>query len=196
MPGVAPGVAPASLSGMSTSDEWSAPGRPVPPPPSGYEAVPTHDAAGPQPGGYLAQTYPAQGYPPAPEDADEHFDDARAFSYWHVGLGGWALEGGAFEIRVAASSRDVRLADVIALTGDLVEPVSPELPTAAWLDHPVAGPLVRARLAGDPVYDEHRMNRVRENPFNRVARMHAFPIAEAELPALAAEVNAAVAVPD
>lgn len=56
---------------MSTPDEWSAPGRPVPPPPSGYEAVPTYRPVDPAPGGYLAQTYPAQGYPAGPEDEQE-----------------------------------------------------------------------------------------------------------------------------
>ena len=117
--------------------------------------------------------------------------DRRAFAYWHVGLRRWVVEGGAFEIRVGASSRDIRLAAEIRLAGDLVAPVAPEMPTALWLDHPVGGPRVRGLLADDPVYDDDRMARLRENPFDRVCRMRGFPIAESDLPALAAEINAA-----
>lgn len=120
--------------------------------------------------------------------------DARAFSYWNVALGAWAIEGGAFGVRVGASSRDIRLVQTIELAGTLVEPLSPELPTAAWLDHPVAGPRIRELLAGDAEYDDHRMRRLRENPFDRVARMRGFPIPEADLPRLAAEANAATRV--
>lgn len=120
--------------------------------------------------------------------------DARAFSYWHLGRHGWALEGGAVELRVGSSSRDVRASTTIELAGEhLVEPVHPELPTAIWLDHPVAGPRVRELLAGDPVYDDHRMERLRENPFLRVARMTGFPIAETDLAGIAAEANAELA---
>jgi len=120
--------------------------------------------------------------------------DARAFSYWNVALGAWAIEGGAFGVRVGASSRDIRLVETIELAGTLVEPLSPELPTAAWLDHPVAGPRIRELLADDAEYDDHRMRRLRENPFDRVARMRGFPIPEADLPRLAAEANAATRV--
>lgn len=120
--------------------------------------------------------------------------DARAFSYWNVALGAWAIEGGAFGVRVGASSRDIRLVKTIELAGTLVEPLSPELPTAAWLDHPVAGPRIRELLAGDAEYDAHRMRRLGENPFDRVARMRGFPIPEGDLPRLAAEANAATRV--
>ena len=117
--------------------------------------------------------------------------DARAFSFWHAALGRWVVEGGRFGIRVGSSSRDIRLTTEVELAGEPVTtPLSPELPTAMWLDHPVAGPRLRQLLQDDPVYDEDRMRRLRGNPLDRVARMRGFPIAEADLPALAAEVNA------
>ena len=117
--------------------------------------------------------------------------DERAFSYWHVGLARWVIEGGTFGIRVCSSSRDTRLATDLELAGeDPLQPLSPELPTAMWLDHPIAGPRIRELLEGDPEYDDYRMDRLRENPFDRVARMRGFPIPEAELPALAAQANA------
>ena len=41
--------------------------------------------------------------------------DERAFSYWSTVMEGWHWESGAFEIRVGASSRDVRLSGIIEL---------------------------------------------------------------------------------
>ena len=120
--------------------------------------------------------------------------DARAFSYWNVALGAWAIEGGEFGVRIGASSRDIRAVRTIELAGTLVEPLSPELPTAMWLDHPVAGPRIRELLADDAEYDADRMRRLRENPFDRVARMRGFPIPEADLARLAAEANEEVRV--
>jgi beta-glucosidase len=38
-------------------------------------------------------------------------------SYWDQGLGDWNVEGGEFELRVGASSRDIRLTSVITLAG-------------------------------------------------------------------------------
>lgn len=41
--------------------------------------------------------------------------DRRAFSYWDPSAGGWALDPGAFRIRVGASSRDLRLSGEITV---------------------------------------------------------------------------------
>jgi len=117
--------------------------------------------------------------------------DARAFSFWHPTLGRWVIEGGRFGIRVGSSSRDIRLTTEVELAGEpAAAPLTPEMPTAMWLDHPVAGPLVRRLLKDDPEYDEDRMRRLRGNPFDRVSRMRGFPIPEADLSTLAAEANA------
>ncbi|MDR1465269.1 MAG: glycoside hydrolase family 3 C-terminal domain-containing protein [Oscillospiraceae bacterium] len=43
--------------------------------------------------------------------------DARSFSYYHTGLGDWAVENGNYQILAAASSRDVRLAASVAVEG-------------------------------------------------------------------------------
>lgn len=42
---------------------------------------------------------------------------ARAFSYWNVKTNAWEIEGGTYEVRVGASSRDIRLAATVEHTG-------------------------------------------------------------------------------
>ena len=117
--------------------------------------------------------------------------DARAFSWWHVGSSRWVLEGGAFEVRVGASSRDVRLSTVVELAGEaVVEPLDPAVPLAVWLAHPVAGPRLAERMKQDGDYDDHRIRRMRENPVARVARMPGFPVPEDQLDRLAEELLA------
>ncbi len=57
---------------------------------------------------------------PGQEQAAEIRLDERAFSRWATspgGAGGWSVDGGSYEIRVAASSRDVRLRQAIVLEG-------------------------------------------------------------------------------
>jgi len=117
--------------------------------------------------------------------------DARAFSYWRTALSRWVLEGGAFEVRIGASSRDIRLTATIRLAGAaIVDPLRPDSPLGVWLDHPVGGDRLREALRGSTEYDDHRVRRLRQNPLVRVARMPGFPIAERDVTGLAAEVNA------
>ena len=126
--------------------------------------------------------------------------DARAFAFWHTALGRWVVEGGAFEVRVGASSRDVRLSARVDLTGeDLLPPLAPDSPASAWLSHPVAGPQLRARIGtGGPgdmsvmLDDPQHGQMMRAIPLVRLTRFPAFPVAEEELPRLAAEADAAV----
>lgn len=47
----------------------------------------------------------------------------RAFSYYCVELGDWYAEGGAYEIRIGASSRDIRLTGVVELEAGRPVPV-------------------------------------------------------------------------
>jgi beta-glucosidase len=120
--------------------------------------------------------------------------DARGFSFWNSAASSWMLEAGAFELRVGASSRDIRLTATIELAGEsIVEPLRPDLPLGIWMDHPVGGPRLRAALEGSTIYDDYRLWRLRENPLIRVARMAGFPIAEQDVPGLAAEINAQAA---
>ncbi len=50
----------------------------------------------------------------------------RAFAFWDTPTHGWAVEGGQFEIRVGASSRDIRATAVVDVAGDAVQPSATE----------------------------------------------------------------------
>ena len=125
--------------------------------------------------------------------------DARAFAFWHTPLRRWVVEGGAFEVRVGASSRDVRLTAHVELAGeDLLPELTPESAASAWLDHPVAGPRLRSLIgtggAGDisPMFDDPQHGQmIRAIPLVRLSRFPGFPVAEDDLAGLAAEANAA-----
>ncbi|MGV8966326.1 MAG: beta-glucosidase [Cellulomonas sp.] len=122
--------------------------------------------------------------------------DTRAFSFWHVPLHRWVVEGGSFEIHVGASSRDLRLTATVQLAGDeIAPPLSPQSPASAWLDHPVAGPRLRAQLGTGNVaaglFDESTAEMIRAIPMDRLTRFPGFPIAEDALAALAAAANEA-----
>lgn len=49
--------------------------------------------------------------------------DARAFAYWETKIHDWYVAGGEYEIRFAASSRDMRAAAIVALPGDEPLPI-------------------------------------------------------------------------
>ncbi len=44
--------------------------------------------------------------------------DRSAWAFWDVRRHGWAVEGGAFELRVGSSSRDIRLREILEIAGD------------------------------------------------------------------------------
>ncbi len=83
--------------------------------------------------------------------------DASAFAFWDTGSGGWRVEPGAFEIRLGASSRDVRLRDrVVVEDGPRVDATS--------------------AVSASPVFDQGRL-RVSDDAF---ASMLGRPLPEPE----------------
>ncbi|MFF4771641.1 glycoside hydrolase family 3 C-terminal domain-containing protein [Microtetraspora fusca] len=70
-------------------------------------------------------------------------------AYWDVSADRWVVEGGEYVVEVAASSRDVRSAVTVAVTGDDVRlPLTMDSSIGELLAHPVAGPIVRQAMSG------------------------------------------------
>ena len=117
--------------------------------------------------------------------------DRRAFAFWHTAAGRWVVEGGTFEIRVGASSRDVRATAAVELAGDTTAAALAAESTAdAWFGHPQGGPWLRAALgAGEfAALLEHPTNgqMMRAIPLQRLARFPGFPVDEAAVDAAVA----------
>jgi beta-glucosidase len=67
---------------------------------------------------------------------------------WDPRIDRWVVEGGAYRVDVAASSRDIRSSVSVDVAGDAVTiPLSRESSLAEVMEHPVAGPMVQAAIA-------------------------------------------------
>ena len=112
--------------------------------------------------------------------------DRRAFAYWHTSLRSWVVEGGTFEIRVGASSRDIHLTAEVHLDGDdIAPPLAVDSTADQWFAHPEGGPWLHealgdndfARLMADPRNGEM----LRAVPLVRLTRMPGFPVTEEQV---------------
>lgn len=69
-------------------------------------------------------------------------------AYWDIRVDRFVVEGGAYRVEVAASSRDLRGAVSVTVAGDEVRiPLTPNSSIGELLAHPVVGPIVREQLA-------------------------------------------------
>ncbi|GAB3595899.1 glycoside hydrolase family 3 C-terminal domain-containing protein [Microbacterium tumbae] len=68
-------------------------------------------------------------------------------AYWDIRVDRFVVEGGAYRFEVAASSRDIRGAASLNITGDEVRiPLTADSSIGEVLAHPVVGPIVREQL--------------------------------------------------
>jgi beta-glucosidase len=112
--------------------------------------------------------------------------DARAFAYWDVSRGRFVVEGGEFGIRVAASSRDVRLVGEVVLAGEaLTPPVAIDSTVEQLLAHPGAAEWVRRVIAGHPfeamLFDPQHGAMMRAIPLVRLSRFPGSPVTEQDV---------------
>jgi beta-glucosidase len=110
----------------------------------------------------------------------------RAFAFWHDSVGRWVVDGGAFGVRVGASSRDIRLEATVELTGqEVFPPLTVESTVDAWLGDPVAGPWLRESLGESEfaalLFDPQSGRMMRAIPLQRLARFPGFPVSEQQV---------------
>ncbi|MYR04919.1 beta-glucosidase [Gordonia sp. SID5947] len=76
-------------------------------------------------------------------------------AYWDRVVDDWVVEGGVYRVEVGASSRDIRASTTVEVTGDeRPTSVGPSSTLGEVLDHPVAGPELRSRIAASMGVDE------------------------------------------
>ncbi|WP_299036989.1 glycoside hydrolase family 3 C-terminal domain-containing protein [uncultured Pseudokineococcus sp.] len=120
---------------------------------------------------------------------------ARDLGHWSEVHRRWVLESGRYEVRVGASSRDVRQRAVVEVQGEeLVVPLSPQSEAGTWLEHPVVGPRLREQLgdAAAMLDDPQHGQMMRAIPLVRLTRFPGFPVREEDLPGMAEEAGASV----
>lgn len=70
-------------------------------------------------------------------------------AYWDVRVDRWVVEGGAYKVEVAASSRDIRSSVSVEVAGDEVQQdLTMNSSVGDVVAHPVAGPIVMGALGG------------------------------------------------
>ncbi|GAA4186397.1 glycoside hydrolase family 3 C-terminal domain-containing protein [Gryllotalpicola kribbensis] len=121
--------------------------------------------------------------------------DSRAFAFWSTAAHAWVVEGGSFDIRVGASSRDIRLTDTVTLTGaEITPPLAVDSTADQFLAHPRGGAWLREALAGTEMgamlFDETHGRMMRAIPLVRLSRFPGAPFDESALAEAAALASA------
>ena len=118
--------------------------------------------------------------------------DDRAFAFWHSGQGEWIVEGGAFGVRVGASSRDIRLTATIELVGsDSSTRLSIDSTLAEFRSQPAADRWLRTQLQngtyGERLLDTELGQMYESVPLRRLARLPESGFSEADIERFLAE---------
>ena len=70
-------------------------------------------------------------------------------AHWDIRVDRWVVEGGAYRVEVAASSRDIRSTASVEVAGDAVhQELTMNSSVGDLMTHPVAGPIVQQALGG------------------------------------------------
>ncbi|MDE3130574.1 MAG: glycoside hydrolase family 3 C-terminal domain-containing protein [Acidobacteriota bacterium] len=112
--------------------------------------------------------------------------DRRAFAYWHVARGEWVVEGGEFDLRIGSSSRDIRLAETIVLSGgDVSAPLTVNSTYGEFLARPHAREWLHEQLGrgplGERVIGTHLGRMLETVPVKRLAHFPGANFTEADI---------------
>ncbi|MDR7277804.1 glycoside hydrolase family 3 C-terminal domain-containing protein [Catenuloplanes atrovinosus] len=104
-------------------------------------------------------------------------------AYWDVRLGRWAVEGGAYLLEAGASSRDLRTAVTVEVTGDDTRvPLSADSTLGEWMADPRGARVLTGALAGGPpgiLSDPEALTFLGSLPLSRLAAFGQGPDAAA-----------------
>ena len=112
--------------------------------------------------------------------------DARAFAYWHGARREWTVEGGDFVVAVGTSSRDIRCAETVTLSGGEVSaPLAIDSTLGEFLADPAASQWLLERLRQTPLGERMirtNLGRLLETvPLKRLARFPGSSFTEADV---------------
>ncbi len=117
--------------------------------------------------------------------------DQRAFAFWSVQHGRWAVEAGDFVIAVGSNSRDLPLAETISVDAPrLAGPLSRDSTLHEWVNDPVGRRLVEREVAnGQPsaAMDEELLDVIGTMPMSTLANFGGMSLDHDALDRVAAE---------
>ncbi|WP_353808349.1 glycoside hydrolase family 3 C-terminal domain-containing protein [Agromyces sp. SYSU T00194] len=115
-------------------------------------------------------------------------------AYWDTRAGAWIVEGGAYELSIGASSRDLRATATVEVAGDDVRaPLTMDSTIGEVVAHPVAGPVLLQALAGEGsvLADPAMFKMLASFPIGRLTSFPGMPITRDDVEQLLATGNAA-----
>lgn len=103
----------------------------------------------------------------------------KDLAYWDIRVDRWLVEGGAYVVDVAASSRDIRSSVTVEVAGDdVVLPLSRTSSIGEVMAHPIAGPIVQAAI-GQMMSGMEGVEAIMPEGVDATKMMESFPIGRA-----------------
>ncbi len=114
-------------------------------------------------------------------------------AYWDTRADAWVVEGGAYELSIGASSRDLREVVSVEVEGDEVQvPLTMDSSIGELVEHPVAGPIVRQAMGGEGSFmaDPAMFKMLASFPIGRLSTFPGSPMGRDDVEQLLQAANA------